>query len=206
MADFNPAWKRQFKPYEEVPSSLSELDPLLQELERAIGAQLPQEYLTFIANVNGGQIVDNVDTFITCDPTRPKMLPERLSALFGLYKLPENKEYDLRENYKKYADRICSDFLPIGITTTGNIVCMSIDPMRAEKVYLWVNGSYRNGLLSLNFKKYENIIRNNETFKVDGPDEYGQMKVTQVKFRPTFSSMHFVDDGFSLFLSNLFHI
>lgn len=102
---------------EEPGKSLTKDD--LAELERTLGASLPNQYRAFLFGNNGGvPCPDGVD--VEGAPGSPT----DVQVFFGIGRPVESS--DLRWNRQMFADRLPERMLPIACDSGGNLFCLSL--------------------------------------------------------------------------------
>jgi hypothetical protein len=97
-------------------------------LETAIGTDLPSGYRRFLLTYNGGKPKPNI-FFISAE--------EGTDILRAFLGLSDSGYYQLVEHYEDYLGRIPKNFLPIGVDTMVNLVCLSVAGDDYGKVYFW---------------------------------------------------------------------
>jgi hypothetical protein len=99
----------------------------VDKLEKSLNIILPKKYKEFLLKYNGGKP----------DPYNfdiPKRGDSALNYFFGIR---GPKDYDLQELVERKIDRIPSNFIPIGVDSFGNNVCVGIKSNYVEKIYFW---------------------------------------------------------------------
>lgn len=112
-------------------------DPVkeLERIESLHGVSLPSEYRTFLMET-GAPI-----TFDTTVVYRPKEKSpwddedgtQSVEVLYGLGK----GDYSLSTLWKRYADQIDEQALPIAGAPGGNQICLIVDGAKRSRVYFW---------------------------------------------------------------------
>ncbi|MCM3724619.1 SMI1/KNR4 family protein [Neobacillus cucumis] len=91
----------------------------LSDFEDVIGYKLPQEYIDFLTEYNGG---DPENTII--ELPNSEILSIAITDLFGI---GIEKINDLKTNFKIYKEIIPKGYIPIARTEGGNLVCLAGD-------------------------------------------------------------------------------
>lgn len=99
------------------------------KFEASIGSKLPKEYREFLLKFNGGSPKNSVFDY----RMDGSLHGSTVKRLFGI----GVKGYDLGENWRIYSDRIPSGFLPIGIDSFGNLICIGLHGKNAGKLFFW---------------------------------------------------------------------
>ncbi|WP_028391112.1 SMI1/KNR4 family protein [Bacillus cihuensis] len=98
----------------------------LAELEDVIGYKLPQDYIDFLMEYNGGDHENNI-----IELPNGEILSISISDFFGI---GIEKINDLKENFKVFKERIPKGYIPIARTEGGNLVCLDGDN---GHLFLW---------------------------------------------------------------------
>jgi hypothetical protein len=111
------------------PTNLKEI----YEFEHQINAKLPQAYVEFLLQYNGGR--PKQDAYHMIEPTH-----ETLGLFEGVewfYTLAEDEIYNLQEIYKLYLDRLPKELIPIASDGFANQICLAVRGDNYGKVYFW---------------------------------------------------------------------
>lgn len=108
-----------------APTTNADLD----EVERVIGARLPQPYREFLRAHNGGQ--PSPEAF----PFKSGKDGSHLNVFFAVND-PEPM-YDLARGYAGWSRQVPHDLLVIAFDAGGSLVTLGIKGERAGKVYFW---------------------------------------------------------------------
>jgi hypothetical protein len=92
-----------------------------------IGYNLPNDYIDFLRNHNGGYVTDSVCTYYKNG--KQKFI---LTSMFGL-----GVDDDLINQFEIYKRRIPGTCIPIGRDAGGNIVCLNLSESNYGYVYFW---------------------------------------------------------------------
>src|SRR5438094_559990 len=90
----------------------------IQAFEKRTGVTLPESYRAFLLRSNGGHPVP-------CKFAIPKW-HGRFSAINVFFGIQTGTSEDLEKQQERYSDRIPDSFLPIGIDSGGNRLCLGI--------------------------------------------------------------------------------
>lgn len=103
----------------------------LEALEKAVGAQLPKEYRSFLLKYNGGIPTPNAFPVIGWrgNPTG------EIQRFFGIG--TEAKHNDIAWNLTTFADRLPDAVLPVGNSPSGDLVCISLRGSHSGRVLYW---------------------------------------------------------------------
>ena len=148
-----------------------------------ISYKLPNDYIDFIRNHNGGYVTESVGTYYKNE--KQKFI---LTSMFGL-----GADDDLISQFKIYKRRIPSTCIPIGRDAGGNLICLNLSGSNYGYVYFWYHEeelNYKEGTITIDdlyfiadsFKKFLNSIENEET----GKTEVEGYKVKKVWIDPDF--------------------
>jgi hypothetical protein len=103
----------------------------LAPLERRLGGHLPDDYVAFLLQHNGGRA--DSSTFEFEDGAGEKTR-SRVVWFFGL---ADDDSYGFSANMDDYEDRIPSAFLPIGSDPFGNLLLLCVRPEDHGSVWFW---------------------------------------------------------------------
>jgi SMI1 / KNR4 family. len=129
------------------------IDDLIQ-FEIVLGIKIPEDYAAFLLKNNGGEPIPSCHDV---QNTKGTNIGSTI-AIRWLYSIggPENKPKDISEvyglewNYSVYHGRIPTDYLPVGCTGCGDILCISLSEENRGSVWFWdheaetVPPSYKN--------------------------------------------------------------
>jgi hypothetical protein len=124
----------------------------LDALEGKLGLTLPLDFRKFLLNTNGGtptpdhyRIEGSLDTPFS-----------DVQTIFGVDTVAEHDDLELV--YQDYLDRVPHGFLPIGHSSTNDLLCLSLRTQDYGTVYFWdswADGapepSKRSGYSNLNY-------------------------------------------------------
>ncbi|MDQ1143852.1 hypothetical protein QE429_000679 [Bacillus sp. SORGH_AS 510] len=91
----------------------------LADYQDMIGYKLPQKYIDFLREYNGGDPDENIIELLNGE-----ISSVAITDFFGIDVMKIN---DLVANFKVYKDRIPKGYIPIARTEGGNIVCLAGD-------------------------------------------------------------------------------
>jgi hypothetical protein len=104
----------------------------LGELNNRLGFKIPEVYLNFLIENNGGQPFDNLLRIKGSDGSVKWEFTVNM-----LYGFDSDLSGDLYHNYFILSDRIPPGLLPIGDDGVGNKICLGVASENYGKVYLW---------------------------------------------------------------------
>lgn len=155
----------------------------LIEFTRKIGYTLPNDYIEFLHNHNGGYVKGSISNYYKNGDQ--KFI---LTSMFGI-----GTNDDLVSQWETYKNRIPNSCIPIGRDAGGNLVCLNLSEDKYGYVYFWdheeelnyeiekitINDLY---LIKQSFKEFlDSIERDNlEDSELDG------YKVKKVWIDPEF--------------------
>ncbi len=117
----------------------NELDAFL----RKIGYKLPNDYLEFLRQHNGGYVKDSYSTYFKNGDQ--KFI---LTSMFGL-----GADDDLKNQFEIFKRRIPASCIPIGRDAGGNLVCLNLSEDNYGFVYFWDHENeleYEEGKITIN--------------------------------------------------------
>ena len=102
----------------------------INSLEKLIGKLLPEDYSAFLIRYNCGYPEPNIFSYLY----NGKRYQSDIAGLLGFDNEDEDNIIDYIENYK---NRIPSGLLPIAYDSSGNLVCISLNPNTFGSIYFW---------------------------------------------------------------------
>jgi SMI1-KNR4 cell-wall len=105
----------------------------IQELEEKVGMKIPQTYIDFLLNYNGG-IPEPCGFVYRAEETNELGTVNRF---LGLHSGKHDNLYDYLMLYKEREKRIPSNLIPIANDPGGNLICLSIDGSDLGNIYFW---------------------------------------------------------------------
>jgi hypothetical protein len=124
-------------------------DAHLDRMEHQLDVKLPDEYRSFLLTSNGGKPRPN---FFAIQGHKTLHMG-RIDQLFGLG-LPA-KESNIDWNYKNLIGTLPNYHFPLGTTTEGDMITMSLGKLDAGRIYYWIRAEY-------------NVAGDNEAYFVAG--------------------------------------
>ncbi len=104
----------------------------LNEVERQLGIELPDDYRNFLLSHNGGSPKLNIF------PIAGDIIGNR-GMLNRFLCIQEGDDDDMRVYVQTYQDRVPLNLLPIAYDPGGNLICLSVDGLDKGKVYFWTH-------------------------------------------------------------------
>ena len=104
----------------------------LQQAERHIGLQLPEEYRQFLLQHNGGHPEPCAFKY-TCDQQQWK-----LAAVAYFLAVYEGEHENFLEYFEDYQGRIPAETVPVARDPGGNLILLGVSGAHTEKVYFWL--------------------------------------------------------------------
>jgi cell wall assembly regulator SMI1 len=156
----------------------------LAQLEKQIGATLPQQYREFLLQNNGGRPVPN--TF----RDEKRTFSSDVEKFFGVG--TTGQSWDLLAQLQQSREELPAELMPVARDEEGNIVCLVIKGSSKGKIYFQDNASVvstepSRELLSLIFSE----------------TEQGQLSPARETW-PGDPDLHLIADNFNDFLGSLF--
>lgn len=96
-------------------------------LSKKIGYELPNDYIEFLRQHNGGYVKNSISSYYKNG--EQKFI---LTSMFGL-----GADDDLISQFETYKNRIPNTCIPIGRDAGGNLVCLNLSEDRYGYVYFW---------------------------------------------------------------------
>ncbi len=134
----------------------------IKEFEQKIDAKLPEDYVKFLLQYNGGSPAQD---YYDCE----SRIESETSYIDGVgvswfYTLAEDYNYNLLKNYNMFFNRMPKEMIPISSSPCGNKICLAVRGSNYGKVYYWDHDweaeegeepTYRNiYLIADSFKKF----------------------------------------------------
>jgi hypothetical protein len=152
----------------------------LSKLENKLNVSLPDEYVKFLREYNGGTLESNIFRLEASEIENISV-----SEFFGTGLEDYN---DLIEQYKLYSKRLPSDYIPIARAEGGNIICINI---KNQKIFLWDHDSelieeehLKDSSLILIANSFSHFLNNIEEY--DFEEELEGYEVEEVWIDPDF--------------------
>lgn len=104
----------------------------IREFEQFIHKALPQDYIDFLLQYNGGHPIQ--DTYDLIEPINGKDEVADIAWFFAIY------DGDVSNLHKEYLESITSiprDFLAIAYGSGGDLICINLGKDKYGKVYFW---------------------------------------------------------------------
>ncbi len=108
----------------------------IAELERSIGARLPDGYHRFLATHGNCGFANFID-FTTLTPVRPWISDKTTRWHFGLFYGSKASTYSIAWSIDTLRDRMPETLIPIGEDGMGNQICLGIAGPERGKIYFW---------------------------------------------------------------------
>ncbi|WP_303924982.1 SMI1/KNR4 family protein [Draconibacterium sediminis] len=126
----------------------------INQLEKLVGLNFPNEYKQHLLKYNGGQCIPNVFSFKE-DGIETKSMIDWFLAIY-------EGEYDNLKSYlttfKIEEKRMPSHMIPIAHDPLGNLICISCSPYDYGNIYFWDHEKEVNYGISGN-EDYSNLIQ-----------------------------------------------
>jgi hypothetical protein len=127
--------------------------------EQQINARLPQEYVQFLLQYNGGAPKKDVYKMLEVNENSNE---DETISLF--YTLAEDYNHNLFSKFNTFLGRMPKELIPIAIDPFGNQICLAVKGENYGKVYFWNHDwehdegeepTYRNiSLISNSFQEF----------------------------------------------------
>ena len=112
---------------EERPASRDQL----VWLEQRFGARLPDDYVAFLLQHNGGRAAASAFEFSNEDG---EAIRSRVDWFFGA---GDDESYGLSANIDDYDERIPAGFCPVGSDPFGNVILLCLRPEGYGSIWFW---------------------------------------------------------------------
>ena len=109
---------------------LADLDQI-KEFEKLIDATLPQEYIEWLLQYNGGTPVEDSFDFTDLDGRNNG------GSVHYFYAIGGEMSYNLTDNFNFLKDRIPSEVISIASESCGNQICLGLRGEYYGKIYFW---------------------------------------------------------------------
>jgi len=124
----------------------------IENIERFVGLNFPNEYKKHLLKFNGGRCLPNIFTFIENGKVTSSCGDWFLAIYDGKYDNLKN----YIENYKIEEKRLPDHMLPIAHDPGGNLICISCDGDDSGMIYFWDHETEVNYEIS-NDSDYSNL-------------------------------------------------
>jgi len=127
----------------------------LISFSKKVKFKLPNEYIKFLKQHNGGYVKDSIGIYHNNGKQR-----FILTSMFGL-----GTDDNLFEQFEMYKNRIPNTTIPIGRDVGGNLVCLNLSGTDYGKVYFWeheIEGKYDHETMTVHDLYF--IAENFDTF------------------------------------------
>ena len=110
----------------------------IQDFERRIGIQLPDDYRSFLEQYNGGCPEPEVFHMRWHDQDLARRFAYDMVDF--LYGIDRGSPHDLFINWQCFQDRVPKDTIPIGNDPGPNMILLGVSGARRGHVLFWVSG------------------------------------------------------------------
>lgn len=132
----------------------------IKSLEQRLGRQIPQSYIDFLLNYNGG--VPEVGGFLYRSEEANRL--GVVNRFLGIHSGKYNNLDNYLMLYKEREKRIPSNLIPIANDPGGNLICLSIDGSDLGKVYFWDHDLEAENEAEVNYSNVYFIANSLEEF------------------------------------------
>lgn len=110
----------------------------IQDFERSIGIQLPDDYRSFLEQYNGGRPEPERFRMRWHDQDLARRFP--YDDVDFLYGIDRGRPHDLFIWWQCFQDRVPKDTIPIGNDPGPNMILLGVSGTRRGHVLFWVSG------------------------------------------------------------------
>lgn len=107
----------------------------MQEFEKAIGTQLPQEYKNYLLSHQGGH--PTLDVFRVRWSGQNWAEGNEINSVAWMFSIYNGKDENLLDYYETHHGRIPKDTLPIARDPGGNLILIGISGDNNGKIFFW---------------------------------------------------------------------
>lgn len=147
----------------------------LDKFNNKLSIKLPEDYVIFLKEYNGGQPEDNI---VKLDFDKSSSFI--ITTFFGIE--TEEDIDDIQWHMKILEDRIPKGYIPIAGTEGGDIICMNLNSEGWGYIYLWVHEEESIIRFAHSFNEFIEMINPHNP----DDDDLGEYEIIDVWIDPEF--------------------